>query len=401
MAERQNNQQQQIAVIQPTRMQMPAHVAEEYGLTADTWRAVVDAIFPLAKTPGAVLMALAYCKKRNLDIFARVVHIVPMRVGSKEVETVWPGIGLQRITAQRQDDFDGWDDCELGPEKEYHFQGRVQKWEDGRRAGWEDIEWKGTVPEWARFTFYKMRHGRRLAMPGPKTYFTESFAPISAFCNVPNARWQRAPRQMLMKNAEAAALRMGWPDVFGDEPTAEEMDGKSFATQGDLPEGEYVEVGEDRASAEPTDKAAPRRADFGAEARTQEEGPAKQQGRQRSERDEGYEQQGRQAAEQADQGQYDDAGYDQDTGEVDRSHEGRQQDAPKEHVPGPVPEGFDHWQAWANHISDLLKCAANLPKLDKVAKENGSILDTAPTEIQTEQKDLYADKRQEHIEATK
>ncbi len=43
---------------------------------------------------------------------------------------------------------------------------------------------------------------------------------------VANARWTRAPRQMLAKCTEAAGLREAFPEEIGGEPTAEEMDGQ-------------------------------------------------------------------------------------------------------------------------------------------------------------------------------
>jgi phage recombination protein Bet len=41
-----------------------------------------------------------------------------------------------------------------------------------------------------------------------------------------NARWSRAPLQMLLKCTEAAALREAFPDELGGEHAAEEMDGR-------------------------------------------------------------------------------------------------------------------------------------------------------------------------------
>jgi hypothetical protein len=41
-----------------------------------------------------------------------------------------------------------------------------------------------------------------------------------------NARWSKAPVQMLTKCAEAAALREAFPDELGGQQTAEEMDGQ-------------------------------------------------------------------------------------------------------------------------------------------------------------------------------
>lgn len=255
----QNQQSQQVAVLEPPRMQMPAEALEiDPTMNEAVWRATIDAVFPLAKSVGAVLMALAYAKKNNVDIFKRMIHIVPMRVGNRTVETVWPGIGLQRVQAMKQDDFAGWDECEFGPDAEHTFKGRKTKWgPDNRPNGFEELEHKMVFPLWAQFTHYKIMHGERIALKGPKTWFMETFSEMASGVAVPNDRWRRAPRQMLEKCAEAASLRRAWPDVFGDEATAEEMDGKELGAGGTVVEGEYVEV----TDGGKTD-ATPRRSDF-------------------------------------------------------------------------------------------------------------------------------------------
>lgn len=266
MARRDQQQQgQQVAILQPPRMQMPEHVAERYGLNDDTWRALTDAVFPLAKTVGAVLLALAYCDRNRLDVFQRPVHIVPMRVGNRTVETVWPGIGQIRIVAQRQEAFAGYDDCEFGEDKTTTFNGKIQLWDNGQRSGTQDIEATVTYPEWARFVVYKMLHGERTRLPGPKVWFTETFASRSHMGgDVPNEKWTRSPRQMLEKCAEAAAYRRAFPDVLGNEMAAEEMEGRRLDPDGAI-DAEYVEVDDGKggqAGDGAPKKAAPKRGDF-------------------------------------------------------------------------------------------------------------------------------------------
>lgn len=237
-----NNSGNQVAVIQPARMQMPRHVAEEYDLNEDSWRALVDAVFPTAKTVGAVAMALAYCAKNHLDIFQRPVHIVPMYVNGRQIESVWPGIAQIRIVAQRQPTFAGYDDCVFGPDITTEFKGKAK----GQNNSTYDVEATVTHPEWAQFTVYKMLHGQRIALPGPKVWFFEAMADkASATGSCPNEMWQKRPRGQLEKCAEAAALRRAFPDVLGNEYAMEEMEGRNPG-EGVL-EGRFVEVEDDAA----------------------------------------------------------------------------------------------------------------------------------------------------------
>jgi hypothetical protein len=392
---RNNNSQdnQQLAVLAPPRFDMPAHVEQEYGLTLDTWRATIDAVFPLAKTPGAVLMALAYAKRRNVDIFARVIHIVPIRVGSKEVETVWPGIGLQRVTAHRQSDFAGWEDCVFGPDVTTEFKGKVAKWNNGERAGYEDVSAKVTHPEWAQFTFLKVIHGSVFRAVGPKVWWMEEFARLSAYAEVPNAMWCKRPRGQFEKVAEAAAARRAWPDVFGDEMSAEEVEARPERAV--VAEGEYVEVSEtDQAAAA---AATPKRADFQAETPIEDA-----------------------QVEEVDQGDQND--HDPETGEVvdqgpslaeqaaaaaaradaeaaAKAEQERAAAAAAE--PGPVPEGYETWDAWGDRMIEKMKIAASIPKLQKVADDNGAAVHDAPADVRDRVETFYQDKLTEHREAMK
>lgn len=244
---RQNNQSTAVATIHPPRMEMPPAVAQEYNLTPDSWRALTDAIFPTAKTVGAVVLALAYCKRHRLDIFQRVVHIVPMKIGGRDAESVWPGIGQLRVLAQRQPDWAGFDDCEFGPDIEREFEGMRTKWKERPNGGWqpdgsEKVVKKITFPEWARFVVYKTINGERVRLPGPKVYWLETYATMGRDNPCPNEMWEKRPRGQLEKCAEAAAWRRAFPDVLGNEYAMEEMMGKDMAAP---IEGTYVEVKED------------------------------------------------------------------------------------------------------------------------------------------------------------
>lgn len=374
-----NNQNQQLAVLQPPRFAMPANVEKDYDLTPDTWRAVVDAVFPLAKTPGAVLMALAYCKKRNLDVFARVVHIVPIRVGGREVETVWPGIGQLRVTAHRQKDFAGWKECEFGPDKTIEFSGKIAKWEQGRISGYDDVAKQVTFPEWARFTFLKMINGNVFEAVGPKVYWLEEYARLSSYVDVPNDMWAKRPRGQFEKVAEAAAARRGWPDVFGDEATYEEMAGK----QNDTIEGEFTEV-TDR-NRDPGDGAAavqsqPTRSDFGATP------PAEDGSGTAGAEDAEVEEIGAGQTAQDAPNDVQTAGDDQQQG-GDDAHVGIEKpdieidDTADYSEFGAPPEGLETWQDYGRDIISKFKMANTRKRVMEISRGAGDTAKKAPPQI--------------------
>jgi phage recombination protein Bet len=204
----------ELATIAGPRLPFPKGVEERFGIDRTQWKALVEAVFPMAKSPDSVVLALAYCRARRLDPFKRVVHIVPIwdSARSCEVETVWPGIAEHRTTAMRTGNFGGFDAAAFGPTIEETFEGATKK---------GPVSVKMKYPEFCQITVYRMVDGQRVAVPGPRVYWREYFSKLGR-ANVPNDRWQRAPFQMIEKCAEAAALRRAFPEEFGDEATVEE-----------------------------------------------------------------------------------------------------------------------------------------------------------------------------------
>lgn len=204
-----------VATIAPPRLPYHPAIEERYGVDRSQWKALVEAVFPLAKTPDAVVLALSYCKARRLDPFKRVVHIVPIwdNNAKRYIETVWPGIAEHRTTAFRTGQYAGADPCSYGPETEFTFTGELKD------------KTKKTVtlrvPAWAQLTLYRMIQGQRVPLPGPRVYFIETYSRMGR-TELPNDRWERAPMGMLEKCAEAAALRRAFPEEIGDEAVAEE-----------------------------------------------------------------------------------------------------------------------------------------------------------------------------------
>lgn len=201
--------QGQIQIQQPRLPYHPA-IEQKFGIDKSGWKALVEAVFPMAQTAESVILALSYCKARHLDPFKRCIHIVPIWDKSKSclVDTVWPGIGELRTTAFRTKNYAGRDATVFGPEV-------VTAWKSEKKG---DVEI--THPLFAQVTVYRLVGGQRVAFAGPPIYWLETFA--STKDGVPNSMWQRRPRGQIDKCAEAAALRAAFPEELGDEPMSDE-----------------------------------------------------------------------------------------------------------------------------------------------------------------------------------
>lgn len=190
---------------------LPYHPAinDRFGVDASSWRALVDAIFPGAQETESVILALSYCKARKLDPFKRVVHIVPIysRSLGRMVDTVWPGIGELRTTAARTGEFAGMDEVQHGPIHEEKV-GNVQM----------------TYPEWSQATVYRMVQGQRVPFVGPKVRWLETYATAKRDSDDPNEMWRNRPFGQIDKCAEAAALRLAFPEEIGSDYIPEEVE---------------------------------------------------------------------------------------------------------------------------------------------------------------------------------
>lgn len=221
MAAENRSQSTAVAVIAPPRLPYHPVVEERFGVDKSMWKALVESVFPNAKSPDAIILALSYCKARRLDVFKRPVHIVPIWDNNqrREVETVWPGIAEHRTTAMRTGNYAGLDAPRFGPDVTHTFSGDVGRGDSARK-----ITIDVTFPAWCEITVYRMVQGARVPFPGPRVNWLEYYS-ARGKSGVPNDRWTRAPVQMLEKCAEAAALRRAFPEEIGDEWTAEEVGG--------------------------------------------------------------------------------------------------------------------------------------------------------------------------------
>lgn len=177
------------------------------GISEAQWLTLRHSLFPGAKELSVILV-WDYCLARRLDPMKKPCHIVPMeiKVGDQYEwrDVVMPGIYELRTTAQRTGQYLGHAKAEYGPPTEY--------------AGI-------TAPEWCEFTVYRWN---------PLAEMKAEYPVRILFCEVvatkrdgkANARWSKAPTQMLTKCSEAASLREAFPDELGGVQAEEEMDGQ-------------------------------------------------------------------------------------------------------------------------------------------------------------------------------
>jgi phage recombination protein Bet len=191
--------------------QLPAPVARR-GITEAQWRTMVN-LFPGARSES-VMLVWDYCIARKLDPLKKPCHIVPMYANGSSRDVVMPGIYEYRTTAARTGEYMGHSRPEYGPV----------------------VDYKGVpAPEFCSLTVYRWNKASGQRSEYPVTiWFSECVAlrwDKDAKEHKVNERWTKAPRQMLTKCAEAAALREAFPDEFGGEHTAEEMEGQFSQTE--------------------------------------------------------------------------------------------------------------------------------------------------------------------------
>jgi phage recombination protein Bet len=199
-----NSSVQEVSLVKMSTLPEPV---VRRGITDAQWRTLCKSLFPGAK-PESVLLVWDYCLARKLDPLKKPCHIVPMeiKVGNTYEwrDVVMPGIYEHRTTAQRTGEYLGHAKPEFGPIETF--------------AGVD-------APAWCEFTVYRWNQLASVRAEFPvRTWFREVVA--TKRNGEANARWAKAPVQMLTKCAEAAALREAFPDELGGQQTEEEMDGQ-------------------------------------------------------------------------------------------------------------------------------------------------------------------------------
>ncbi len=199
----------------PNDLVVTASVLADKGIDVATWSALKNSIYPGAKDES-VLMALDYCRARQLDPLMKPVHLVPMSVKDAKTgknewrDVVMPGIGLYRIQADRSGDYAGAHEPEFGPDVTQQLSGA-----------------EVTFPQWCKYTVCKRMPSGEIVEFSAKEYWIENYATGGRDTTAPNAMWKKRPYGQLAKCAEAQALRKAWPEI-GQQPTAEEMEGKTL-----------------------------------------------------------------------------------------------------------------------------------------------------------------------------
>lgn len=168
----------------------------------------------------SIKMIMNYCVAAGLDVMQKPVHLVPMwdsKSGAMR-DVVMPGIGLYRTQASRSGEYAGVTEPEFGEDIE-------------AKIGGVDI----TYPSWCKVTVKRMLKNGVIAEFSAKELWIENYAVKGGKEKsiAPNTMWAKRPYGQIAKCAEAQALRKAFPEC-GSQPTADEMEGKSFDTAIDV-----------------------------------------------------------------------------------------------------------------------------------------------------------------------
>lgn len=203
--------------VMQTRLPMPQGIED---IDAGKWRVLCESVFPTAKTPGAIMLALDYCRARKLDIFKKPVNIVPMwsSANNSYIETVWPGINETQITAARTGSYAGMDKPVWGDIKTRQFKGRKKKSDVGEST--IDVSY----PEYCEVTVYRLIDGQRYSFT-EQVFWEEAYGRVGQ-SELPNDMWAKRPHGQLHKCAKAASLRAAFPEETSY--TSDEMEGRTI-----------------------------------------------------------------------------------------------------------------------------------------------------------------------------
>lgn len=204
------------------RLRMPSNLE---AIDARKWRVLCDAVFPMAKSAGAIELALDYCRVRNLDVMKKPVNIVSMYSSAlgRNVETIWPSILEVEITATRTGAWAGMDPPVWGEPVDLVLEGERTVWRN-RVETKERQKQEFRVPSSCSVTVYRIVGGARYAFTEP-VFWQEAYGRVGN-TELANDMWRKRPHGQLHKVAKAASLRAAFPEE--GEYTAEEMEGQTL-----------------------------------------------------------------------------------------------------------------------------------------------------------------------------
>lgn len=184
------------------------------------WNTLKETLYANA-TDKSVMMVLDYCKAAKLDPMQKPVHIVPMWDKDTKAmkDTIMPSIGLYRIQAARSNKYAGLSEPIYGEIINTTF---IKIDKNGNK---EDVNI--SYPEWCKVTVKKLV-GDNVVEFTAKEYWLENYAKTNSKSTAPNTMWANRPMGQLAKCAEAQALRKAFPEIVTQQPTAEEMEGKTL-----------------------------------------------------------------------------------------------------------------------------------------------------------------------------
>jgi len=232
---------------------LPALISEN-EIDQATYLTLKNSIYPGAKDES-IVMAVQYCRARQLDPLLKPVHLVPMNVKNAQTgkfewrDVVLPGIGLYRIQADRAGNYAGADAPQFAPTITLELYDK------------NNDQVTVNVPESCTMTVYKLIDGNRVGFTHTE-YWEEAYATDSGKSTAPNAMWKKRARGQLAKVCEAQCLRKGWPEL-GSEPTYEEMHQPIDTDNPSRRKGEKVVFGSEvpRESTPETPQPAPSKSD--------------------------------------------------------------------------------------------------------------------------------------------
>lgn len=184
-------------------MTMLATVREPSGLTDDQIQLIKDTIAKEA-TDDELRQFIAVCNRLGLDPFAKQIYLV--RRFDKS---------LRRMVAQAQVAIDGF---RVVAERTGQYRGQTKPEWCGWDGVWRDVWLSNEPPAAARVGVWREGNKEPLYRTANYTSYLQTTKE-----GQPAAMWRTMPEVMLLKCAEAQALRTAFPNQLGSVYTPDEM----------------------------------------------------------------------------------------------------------------------------------------------------------------------------------